>query len=79
MGHGAGTVRNSHHAVQLSFQHATGWVTGSISGEKKPVRLCWLPTERRGRHYAVSGSIVVVGADTGAITILDLSAMVAML
>jgi hypothetical protein len=78
--HSVGTVRNSYHAVRLSFEHETGWVTGSFSGElKKPVRLWWLPTDRRGRRHAVWGSTVVVGADTGAITILDLSAMIAML
>jgi hypothetical protein len=77
--HGVGKVSNPCHAVRLSFQYATGWVMGSFSGEEKPVRLCWLPTERRGWYHAVWGSTVVVGADTGAITILDLSAMIAML
>jgi hypothetical protein len=77
--HGVGTVGNPCHPVRLSFHHATGWVMGSCSGKEKPVRLCWLPTDRRGRQHAVWGSTVVVGADTGAITILDLSAMIAML
>jgi hypothetical protein len=79
--HGVGKVGNPCQAGRgrLSFQHTSGWVTGSFSGEEKPVRLCWLPTERRGYYYAVWGSTVVIGAETGAITILDLSAMTAML
>jgi hypothetical protein len=77
--HGVGTVNNPCQAGRLSFEHRTGWAMGSCFGKEKPVRLCWLPTERRGEIYAVSGSTVVVGADTGAITILDLSATIAML
>jgi hypothetical protein len=77
--HGVGTVGNLCQAGRLSVQYATGWVMGSCSSEEKLVRLCWLPTDRRGEIYAVWGSTVVVGADTGAITILDLSATIAML
>jgi hypothetical protein len=79
LSHGVGMAGNPCHAVRLSFDHATGWDMGSCSSEEKLVRLCWLPTDRRGPHHAVWGSTVVVGADTGAITILDLSAMIAML
>jgi hypothetical protein len=73
--HGLGKVGSHCHAVRLFPEHTTGWVMGSCSGEEKPVRLCWLPTERRGYIHAVWGSTVVIGAHTGVITILDLSAM----
>jgi hypothetical protein len=77
--HDLGKVDSPYHAVRLSFDSTTGWVIRSRSGEEKPVCLCWLPTDRRGLRHAVWGSTVVVGAETGAITILDLSAMTAML
>jgi hypothetical protein len=77
--HGLGKVGSPCHAVRLSFERTTGWVMGSCSNEEKLIRLCWLPTERRGYYYAVWGSALVVGAHTGTITILDLSAMIAML
>jgi hypothetical protein len=77
--HGLSKVGSPCHAVRLLFERTTGWIMGSCSSKEKPVRLCWLPTERRGYCHAVWGSAVVVGAETGAITILDLGAMIAML
>jgi hypothetical protein len=76
LSHGVRTVDNP---CRVSLQKVTGWILGSRPGEEKPVYLCWLPTERRGNFFTVYGSTMVVGARTGAITILDLSAVLAML
>jgi hypothetical protein len=66
----------------LSLQHSDQWIMGSGPGQQKTsVPLCWLPPERRESDsiHAVSGSTIVVFARTGAITILDFSAMLTML
>jgi hypothetical protein len=76
--HGVETAGNPCHAVRLSFQYTTGWIMGSWSGEENLVRLCWLPAERRGLIYAVWGSTMVIGAQTGTVTILNLSALLVM-
>jgi hypothetical protein len=77
--HAVGRVDNPYYAVRLSIQGSTGWITGSWPGEGKLSNLCWLPTEKRGHSHAVYGSTMVIGADTGAITILDLGAVLGML
>jgi hypothetical protein len=71
------TSENPYHAV-LSYRDAVAWVMGSWLGQETPVPLCWLPTHRRGYAQAVSGSTLVIGAYSGAITILDFKAMLAM-
>jgi hypothetical protein len=73
------TPDHPRHAA-LSFQKQTGWIVGSWPSPKEtPILLCWLPIERRGSYHAVFASTVVVSADTGAITILDFSTVLAML
>jgi hypothetical protein len=76
--HGVETAGNPCHAARLSFQYATGWILGSWPGKDNLIRLCWLPTERRGLLRAVWGSTVVVAAWSGAVTILDLSGLLGM-
>lgn len=65
-----------------------GWLYFGHGAGGKPVRVCWLPTERRPSLYAYypiklcyawHGDIVVIGSEKGTITILDLSDVVASL
>jgi hypothetical protein len=63
----------------IAWDDSTGWISlkREASLEEADVRLCWLPKERRGRPHAFRHSTMVIGAETGAITILDFSEMLA--
>jgi hypothetical protein len=52
----------------------TGWLSCSAGPGRSAL---WLPIERRGRGLARYGSRVVVGAKTGALTMLELPVNVA--
>jgi WD40 repeat protein len=54
------------------FDKDLGWI--SRHGRDSALRrVCWLPVELRGNALAHSGQKVVVGAENGAVTILDFS------
>jgi hypothetical protein len=62
----------------LSWDARTGWVqlkTHDALQGNRTVPLCWLPAERRGLPFAVYGCTLVIGARTGAVTILDFTSM----
>jgi hypothetical protein len=47
----------------------SGWLSCVYAGKRT---LLWLPIERRGLAFAGRGRRVVVGAYSGAVTVLDL-------
>jgi hypothetical protein len=58
----------------IKFSKYTGWITKSTDMFLPSVDLCWIPQARRGDEYAVHGSSkIIIGAEQGAITIIDLS------
>jgi hypothetical protein len=63
----------------IAWDDSTGWVClkREASLEGADVRLCWLPMERRGEIHAIRHNTMVIGAKTGAITVLDFSEMLA--
>jgi WD40 repeat protein len=60
-------------AAIVTFEaDTTGWIwRGTPSGNVQP--LCWLPKQYRGKALAYHGQTVCIGAENGAITILDFS------
>jgi hypothetical protein len=64
----------------LGWDVSTGWVQLKVRNslqENHAVPLCWLPEKRRGDAFAAHDRTVVIGAKTGAITILDFTSMLA--
>jgi hypothetical protein len=62
----------------LSWDKDTGWVqlkTRHALQAERIISLCWLPMERRGTCFATDGRTLVIGARSGAITILNLAGM----
>jgi hypothetical protein len=57
----------------------SGWISWQRSHLTSPVLLCWLPLERRGYNFECHGTTFIIGAQTGIITILDFSEVIAML
>lgn len=51
----------------------TGWFTWSNRVGACAISLCWLPPYRRGFVFSAHEDKVVVGSDTGAVTIIDFS------
>jgi WD40 repeat protein len=51
---------------------STGWIW-SVAANGTRQRLCWLPKHYRGENIASHGQTVCIGAENGAITILDFS------
>jgi WD40 repeat protein len=62
----------------LVWNEASGWISWQCSNLRS-VRLCWLPQECRGKPFACHNMTVVIGAQSGALTILDFSEVIAML
>jgi hypothetical protein len=62
-------------AAIVAFEaHTTGWVW-RVAANGTRQRLCWLPKQYRGSRHEIAshGQTVCIGADNGAITILDFS------
>jgi WD40 repeat protein len=56
----------------FEVDETTGWLSRiSFTGPRQ--RLCWLPKQYRGQEIAFHGQTVCIGAENGAITILDFS------
>jgi hypothetical protein len=49
-----------------------GWIY-RLSARNNWQRVCWLPSERRGRKFTHFGQTVCIGTVIGIITILDFS------
>jgi WD40 repeat protein len=58
--------------VAFEADTTTGWVSRIFSSGTRQ-SLCWLPPQYRGQKIAFHGQTVCIGADNGAITILDFS------
>jgi hypothetical protein len=67
-----------HHPI-LQCSRDTGWISYRSARAGALVRLCWLPPNRRGEIFATNGSHVVVGANHGAVTIIDFCDVLGML
>jgi sugar phosphate permease len=67
------------HEAVLAWDAITGWVRLKTKApfEGDGALLCWIPTERRGGAHAIWNTTLVLGATSGAITILDFSDMLA--
>jgi hypothetical protein len=61
------------------FDSYTGWISCRSTREGALLRLCWLPSNRRGRAFDYHHSHVVVGASQGAVTILHFCDVLKML
>jgi hypothetical protein len=57
----------------------TGWVSYRSAREDALLRLCWLPSNRRGNAFARYNSHVVVGSSQGAVTIISFCDVLRML
>jgi hypothetical protein len=62
----------------LVWSGETGWISLQRS-RTHSVRLCWLPHERRGASFASHNMMAAIGAQHGAVTILDFSEVLATL
>jgi hypothetical protein len=61
------------HQPIFEFDSHTGWISHRSAREGALLRLCWLPPDRRGHAFAHHDSHVVVGAELGAVTVIDFS------
>jgi hypothetical protein len=62
----------------LVWNEKTGWISWQRF-DLRLVRLCWLPHERRGKPFVFHNMTAVIGAQHGAVTILDFSEVIRML
>jgi hypothetical protein len=56
----------------MEWNYGTGWLIWRNTTGRE-IHLCWLPTERRGNRFSVHNNTVVIGAETGILTILDMT------
>jgi hypothetical protein len=67
------------HAEALIWHQESGWVSWQSSKDSSSVQLCWLSLERRGSAFAWHDTTAVIGAQNGAVTILDFAGVIGML
>jgi hypothetical protein len=66
------------HTEAFMWSEETGWISWQRS-EVGTLPLCWLPVDRRGGSFATHGFMAAIGAQQGAVTILDFSDVIAIL
>jgi WD40 repeat protein len=60
----------------LVWSKNSGWISWQRP-DRRSIRLCWLPHERRGKTFASYNMTAAIGARNGAVTILDFSEVIA--
>jgi hypothetical protein len=57
----------------LTCDAGSGWITARYGLYDHEYKVCWLPKDRRGLASATSKHALVVGAESGIVTILSCS------
>jgi WD40 repeat protein len=72
--------RSPHTSTEtLVWSEKSHWISWRRSEGACPVRLCWLPPERRGESFTWHDTMAIIGARQGIVTVLDFSDVIAML